>query len=115
MRRTSAPRFKGKLKKEIADEAFAKLGIKATIQQVDAHFRKYDLPHCERSMYWAARRRAEGRPVPLRKRYPRRKEEPVDPTFDLLIRVKELSREAGGLEALEELIGTLKKLKIDVT
>ncbi len=107
--KNSAPLFKGKLKREIADEAFAKLGIKATIQQVDAHFRKYGLPHCERSMYWAARRRAEGKPVPVRKRHPLH-----NPAFDLLMRVKELSCEVGGLEALEELIGTLKKLRIDV-
>lgn len=47
----SAERFKGKLKREIANEAFKKFGPEATIQQVDKHFQKYGLPHCERSMY----------------------------------------------------------------
>ena len=59
---TSAPRIKGKLKREIADEAFVILGKSATVYQVDQYFRKhYSLPHCERSMYGAAKRRAEGK------------------------------------------------------
>ena len=69
----SAPRFRGKLKREIADEAFEKHGPEATIQQVDAHFKRYGLPYCERSMYWAARRRAEGKPGPVRRQYRRTK------------------------------------------
>lgn len=111
MRKNSAPRFNGKLKKEIADEAFAKLGVEATIQQVDAHFRRYKLPHCERSMYWAARRRAEGKPVPVRRRYPRKQDSALDSAFDLLLRVKQLVVEAGGFDALEENIGHLKRLQ----
>lgn len=106
MRKNSAPRFKGKLKKEIAADAFAELGTEATIQQVDVRFRKYGLPHCERSMYWAARRRAEGKRAPVRKRYPNHKSR-----FDLLIRVNQLVVEAGGIEPLEEIIGILKRLR----
>lgn len=104
---TSAPRIKGKLKREIADEAFAKLGKSATVFQVDEYFRRhYDLPHCERSMYAAAKRRAEGKPAPLPRRY-RRYREQTDPV-DVVVRATQLAHDLGGWEKLEVLIRVLK-------
>ncbi len=104
---TSAQRFKGKLKREIADEAFAKLGKNATVLQVDQYFRKYyDLPHCERSMYAAAKRRANGQPVPLPRRYRRYKE--TTDVVDVVVRLTQLGHDIGGWKKLEDLICVLK-------
>lgn len=107
---TSAQKFKGKLKREIADEAFAALGKEATVLQVDEYFRKkYKLPHCERSMYAAAKRRAEGKPPPIPRRYRRNKlPTGVENVAELVARTTELARELGGWEKLEDLIKVLK-------
>jgi hypothetical protein len=102
----SAPRFKGKNKKEIAAEAFSNFGKKATVQQVDEHFRKYGLPHCERSMYMTARREAEGRPALPRRLYPRYKTDKH--IVGLVVRTKQLAAEMGGYDVLEELINALR-------
>jgi hypothetical protein len=102
----SATRYKGKLKKQIAAEAFKKLGPTASIQKVDVYFRKYGLPCCERSMYWAARRKAEGRIVPLPRQYRRNKEQ--KDMVGLIIRIKRLAFDLGGYDQLEELIKVLK-------
>ncbi len=104
--RCSAPRFNGKLKREIADEAFVQLGKTATVQQVDDYFRKfYKLPFCERSMYGAAKRKAEGKPVPRRLRYARYKQTKIASIID---RIKQLASDLGGWEELEEIIEVLK-------
>lgn len=100
----SAQRFKGKLKREIADEAFKKLGPKATVQQVDAYFQKYGLPICERSMYAAAKRRAEGKPGPVKRRYRRTKRKDM---AGIIARVRELAHEVGGYDELVEIIAAL--------
>jgi len=55
--------FKGKQKSEIAAEAFAKLGADATQEQVNRYFqRHYGLDRCEQSMYYNAKRMAQGQP-----------------------------------------------------
>lgn len=102
----SAPRFKDKTKREIADEAFAKYGKEATRQQLDEHFRTYKLPYCERSMYTAAKRRANGRPELPRRMYPRYREK--KDVLDIVARVKQLAADVGGYEALEKLINILR-------
>lgn len=103
----SAQRIKGKLKREIAAEAFKKLGPDATFQQVDAYFREeYDLPCCEPSMFSAARRKANGKMVPPPRRYRRYKKVNI---VGFVARAKELASEMGGWEALEELIQVLKQ------
>jgi hypothetical protein len=102
----SAPRFKGKLKKEIAAEAFEVLGPDATLNQIDIYFQKnYKLPFCERSMYQVYKRLAQGKQVPKRKRYPRTKENTM---ISVIRRVRELANELGGYEALEDLINVIK-------
>lgn len=59
----SAKKIKGKFKRDIAREAFKKLGPNATVIQIDAYFKKnYKLPFCERSMYWRYKREAQGIP-----------------------------------------------------
>jgi len=104
---TSAQRIKGKLKREIADEAFSKLGKAATVLQVDQYFRKhYSLPHCERSMYAAAKRLANGQPRPLPRRYRRYKDQ--QDVVDCVIRATQLAHDIGGWEKLEDLIRVLK-------
>ncbi len=104
----SAQRFKGKLKREIANEAFQKIGAAATIQQVDAYFLKnYGLPTCERSMYSAARRQAAGLPMPIPRRYRRNKEAKKD-MADIIIRLKQLVYDIGSWNELEELIKAIK-------
>lgn len=102
----SAQRFKGKLKREIADEAFAKYGEKTTIKQVDAYFKEYGISHCERSMFAAAKRRAEGKPPPLPRKY--RNEDVKLDVVDVVVRVIQLSNELGSWENLEELIRVLR-------
>jgi hypothetical protein len=105
----SAQRFKGKLKREIAAEAFEKLGPIATIPQVDEYFRKnYGLPFCERSMYGVARRTAQGRPPPVKRSYKRFKDEDLQDIVGIVVRVKQLAYELGGYDVLEELIRVLK-------
>jgi hypothetical protein len=107
----SARRYKGKFKKQIALEAFEKLGSEATIQQVDAYFLKhYGIRHCERSMYCAAKRVAQGQPPLPPRRYRRNKDEQVVVAnlADVVARVKQLAHELGGYAQLEELISVLK-------
>jgi hypothetical protein len=105
----SAPKFKGKNKRQIAEEAFAWLGKTATIQQVDEYFRNYyQLPFCERSMYSAVRRKALGKPTPVRRRYPPDKK--PAPVAELVIRVTEVANAAGGWDELIELINVLRKV-----
>jgi len=102
----SAQRIKGKLKREIAHEAFRKLGPNATVLQVDQYFRKfYNLPHCERSMYATAKRQAEGKIVVPRLRYPRHK---TLFAASLVVRTKQLAADLGGYDKLKELIEVLK-------
>jgi hypothetical protein len=101
---TSARRYKGKLKRQIADE---ELGPKATVPQVDAYFRKhYNLSHCERSMFAAAKRRAEGKPQALPRRYRRYKEQ-ID-VVDVIVRLTQLAHDVGGWEKVEDLICVMK-------
>ncbi len=103
----SAPRFKGKLKREIADEAFQKIGPDATVAQVDAYFKKhYKIPTCERSMFAAAKRRANGKPSPLPRRY-RRNASEVD-VLDVIVRAKQLALDLGSWDKLIELASILK-------
>jgi hypothetical protein len=102
----SATRYNGKLKKQIAEEAFKKFGPTASIQKVDAYFRKYGLPCCERSMYWASRRKAEGHVVPLRRKYRRNKEK--KDLVGLIARTKQLAYDLGGYDQLEDLIKVLR-------
>jgi hypothetical protein len=104
--RTSAPRFEGKLKREIAIEAFKKYGPGATIQQVDAYFQKYGLQNCERSMFSAAKRMAEGKVPPLRRKYRRNADDEKD-ILGLIIRAKQLAYDLGGWDHLEEFIDVL--------
>jgi hypothetical protein len=55
--------YKGKQKSEIATEAFDKLGKDATQEQVSRYFqRHYGLSGCEQSMYYNAKRMAQGQP-----------------------------------------------------
>lgn len=106
----SARRFKGKLRREIADEAFAKLGKDASVRDVDAYFLKhYGLDHCERSMWAAARRKAMGLPEPVRRSYRREsgEKEPRD-LVNIVIRLKQLAYDIGGWDELEELVRALK-------
>ncbi len=103
----SATRFKGKLKREIAKEAFQKLGAQATIQEVDNYFSaKYGIVNCERSMFLAERRVAQGKVPPVRRRY-RQSNENKD-IIGLIARVKQLAYDIGGYDKLEELISVLK-------
>lgn len=105
----SAQRIKGKLKRDIADEAFKKLGKNATIQQVDAYFKRhYGIAHCERSMWSAARRRAQGKISPPPRRYRRHKRGPVD-VADIVGRARQLAYELGGYDKLEELAASLRE------
>ncbi len=105
---TSAPRFKGKLKREIAAEAFEKIGKDATVQQVDEYFRKhYGLPFCERSMYAVAKRVANGKPRPMIRRYQRVSEKRAD-IVGVIARLKQLAYDAGGWDELEELIKVMR-------
>jgi hypothetical protein len=105
----SARRFKGKLKREIASEAFQELGANATVQQVDKYFRtKYGLPFCERSMYGAAKRIAEGKPPPVRRSYRRYREEDLKDIVGVIVRVKQLAYDVGGFDVLEELVRAVK-------
>lgn len=56
--------FKGKSKMDIALEAFQKFGVDATKKQVDEHFHTYDIQEgCEPSMYYNAKRLANGKPA----------------------------------------------------
>jgi len=103
----SAARYNGKLKRDIANEAFAKIGVKATVQEVDEYFRKhYKIPFCERSMYAVAKRKAEGKPSLPPRQYRRNKE---DVNFvEIVAQVKQAAVALGGWEELEELIKVLK-------
>ncbi len=104
MKKSSAPKINGKNKSEIADEAIRKIGLSATIQQVDVYFQNnYGLPHCERSMYFDALRRAKGFKPPPRvyKRKPGN-------LVDLIAKVKKLANEVGGLDYLAKLIEAMK-------
>ena len=101
----SAKRHKGKLKREIADEAFRELGPDATVRQVDAYFKKhYKIDGCERSMYAAAKRRALGKPGPVPRRYRREKPD----LLDIVVQTKRLANDVGGWDKLIELINVLR-------
>lgn len=105
---SSAARHQGKLKRDIADEAFQKLGKDASVQQVDDYFRKhYGLPHCERSMFARAKRKAHGKPPTLPRRYRRNKEEGVD-IVDVVKTTIQMAHDLGGWDQLEQLIQILK-------
>lgn len=106
---TSAQRFRGKLKREIADEAFQKLGPHATIYEVDAYFDEhYGIPHCERSMFARARANAQGRPGPVRRRYRRNRQKDM---ASLIARVRELAKDVGSYKETANIIRGLTKLK----
>ncbi len=103
----SAQRIEGKLKREIADEAFHHLGATASVQQVDDYFRKYyKLPHCERSMYASAKRRAEGKPPPLPRRY--RGGRKTQDVVSIVVTLTQLANDVGDWDQLIELIQVLK-------
>src|SRR5262245_46061952 len=52
--------YKGKTKRQIAQEAFRQLGPLATRKQVDQYFKiHYNLPECETSMFWTERAKAK--------------------------------------------------------
>ena len=103
----SARRFKGELKRDIATKAFQEIGVEATIQQVDAYFKKYGLPNCERSMYAAARRKAKGRPSAIPRRYRRNNEDKKD-VIGIVVRTQQLAADVGSYDNLEELIRLLR-------
>jgi hypothetical protein len=100
----SAKRFKGKLKRDIADEAFSKIGPNA-IAQVDAYFQKhYKISHCERSMYQAAKRRAKGKPGPVKRRYRATDRKDI---AGIVARIRQLAHDVGGYDQLTEIISAL--------
>lgn len=72
-----APRlYEGKYKYQIAQEAFAKLGINATRKQINAYFKKYGVEtDCAESMYYGIKNKAKlaGRPSKTAYVAPKRK------------------------------------------
>lgn len=105
----SAPKFNGRLKREIADEAFRKLGKYASIDQVDAYFKKYyGISHCERSMFSRARANAQGRPGPVRRRYRNCEQRDM---AGIIARIRELAKDVGSYGELADIIRTISETK----
>lgn len=108
----SAPRFKGKLKREIAEEAFQKLGKYASLEQVDAYFKKhYGIPHIERSMFARYRAKAQGRPGPVRRQYRGTKQKDV---AGIIARVRELAKDVGSYDDLADIVAYVRQTAKDV-
>jgi hypothetical protein len=108
----SAKKIKGKFKRDIAREAFKKLGPNATVIQIDAYFKKnYKLPFCERSMYWRYKREAQGIPLAPLRRYPKtaKKMYKANDLPDLIARIKHLAHDVGGWDKLTDLIQVLQE------
>lgn len=109
----SAKKIKGKYKRDIAREAFQKLGPNATIPQIDAYFQKnYKLQFCERSMYWRYKREAEGIPLAPLRRFPKstvKKTCNSKDIPDLIARAKHLAHDVGGWDKLIDLIQVLQE------
>jgi hypothetical protein len=104
MRTPSVPKFKGKFKGEIVQEAFERLGPNATRKQVDQYFvKEYGIAAgCEKGMYYTARAKClrvdpsrNGTPVAL-------------DTIGVIKALKDLANQVGGYDRLTELVEVLK-------
>lgn len=106
----SAPRFKGKLKRDIAIEAFKKLGKYADYEQVNAYFRKHYKIRCEPSMFARARAKSQGKPGPVKRRYRGTKRKDM---VGIIARIRELAKDVESYPELAKIVRGVRRTAND--
>lgn len=107
-KKPTKPKYNGKSKAQIVREAFVKLGPEASQDDITNYMKnEYGVPDaCPPSVFYGTRAQYKNGKL---EQFPKGSiKESGSPVLSLVLRTKELAKELGGLDSLEELVKALK-------